>query len=100
MSVYFHKTGGLGPCVYKRHLPLVRPVEALFAKENRMYILVTMISPTTLQLAIAVCAFLLCTLFIYFAKAKNSRPEEPVMEVGRDKGMMAFGHKDYQPSVK
>ena len=61
-----------------------------------MYVSATMISSTTLQLVVAVFVIVLCTFLMYCTKVKNSKPEEPVMENGRAKGMMALGNKNYE----
>lgn len=69
--------------------------------QSEMELLATMTNSTTLQLAVAVLAILVCTTMYLIScnKAKNSKTAEPVMEVGIAKGMMALGNKDYQPKV-
>ena len=61
----------------------------------------TMTSSTILQLATAVLVILLCAFLVMWAKFKNSgKIEQPVMEAGREKGMMALGSKNYMYESK
>ena len=60
-----------------------------------MQLLAIMNSSTTLQLVFAVLVTVL-SIALLWAKVKNTKLEEPVMEIGRDKGKLVLGKKDYK----
>ena len=60
-----------------------------------MQLLAIMNSSITLQLVFAVLAIVLSTALLW-AKVKNTKLKEPVMETGRDKGRLVLGNKDYK----
>ena len=62
-----------------------------------MQLLAIMNSSTTLQLVFAVLAIVLSTALLW-AKVKNTKLKQPVMETGRAKGRMVLGKWDYESS--
>ena len=52
----------------------------------------------SMELVIAVIAVAILLVTIMMIKRCPTKPEEPVMEVGRAKGMMALGKRDYEAS--
>ena len=53
---------------------------------------------SAMELFITVIAVAILVITIMMIKNHPTKPEEPVMEVGRDKGVMALGKRDYQAS--
>ena len=53
---------------------------------------------SAMELVIAVIAVAILLVIIIMVKNRPTKPEEPVMEVGRTKGMMALGKRDYKAS--
>ena len=52
-------------------------------------------SSTTLQLVLAVSVL---SIALLWAKVKNTKLKEPVMEIGRARGKMVLGKWDYESS--
>ena len=62
-----------------------------------MQLLAIMNSSTTLQLVFAVLVTVL-SIALLWAKIKNTKLKEPVMETGRARGKMVLGKWDYESS--
>jgi hypothetical protein len=54
-----------------------------------------MINSTAEQLLFIILIIVL-PIVLLWAKAKKAKLEEPVMEIGRDKGKLVIGNKDYE----
>ena len=54
-------------------------------------------SSTTLQLVFAVLVTVL-SIALLWAKVKNTKLEQPVMETGRARGKLVLGKRDYESS--
>jgi hypothetical protein len=52
-------------------------------------------NPTAEQLLFIILIIVL-PIVLLWAKSKKVKLEEPVMEIGRDKGKLAIGNKDYE----